>query len=155
MSGSDLDKRSPDDEERRQPQDPAGTQPRYDPASLLPAAPVPDDVVDADVVEEREEEREDMLPARREAGGAAEPVGAAKHSTFAPRFHFLTGALMAVGLAALAGVVLFIVAPNNNTDDSGVRTGRTGRPRRAGRPAPSRSRSTSGSSTELPTAARS
>jgi hypothetical protein len=121
MSGSDLDKRSPDDEERRQPQDPAGTQPRYDPASLLPAAPVPDDVVDADVVEEREEEREDMLPARREAGGAAEPVGAAKHSTFAPRFHFLTGALMAVGLAALAGVVLFIVAPNNNTNDSGVR----------------------------------
>jgi len=121
MSGRDLDTRSPDDGERRQPQDPAGTQPRYDPASLLPAAPVPDDVVDADVVEEREEEREDLLPARRRGGGAPEPVAAAKHSTFAPRFHFLTGALMAVGLAALAGVVLFIVAPNNGSGDNGVK----------------------------------
>ena len=54
-------------------------------------------------------------------GRRGRPVAAAKHSTFAPRFHFLTGALIAVGLAALAGVVLFIVAPNDNTNDSGVR----------------------------------
>ena len=55
----------------RHPQDPAGTQPRYDPDSLLPANPVPDDVVDADIVEEREEQRGDLLPARRGSGGCS------------------------------------------------------------------------------------
>jgi hypothetical protein len=115
---SDLDK--PADDDGRHPQDPAGTQPRYDPQALLPAAPVPDDVVDADVVDEREEERGDLLPVRRRPGAPAEPVAAAKHSSFAPRFHFLTGALMAVGLAAIAGLVLFIAIPSGGGGDNGV-----------------------------------
>ena len=103
--------------EGRHPQDPAGTQPRYDPNALLPSEPVPDDVVvDADIVEEREEERGDLLPARRRPGGAAEPVAAARHSTYAPRFHFLTGALVAIGLAAIAGVVALALAPGGGTD---------------------------------------
>jgi hypothetical protein len=104
--------------EGRKPQDPAGTQPRYDPEALLPSEPVADDVVDADVVDEREAERGDLLPARR-YGGAAESVAPAKHSTYAPRFHFLTGALVAVGLAALAGLVAFFAVPRS--DDNGVR----------------------------------
>jgi len=105
----------------RHPQDPAGTQPRYDPEALLPAEPVPDDVVDAEVVDEREAERGDLLPARRSSGGLGE-VAPAKHSTYAPRFHFLTGALMAVGLAAIAGLVLFILLPGNSgSSDSGVK----------------------------------
>jgi hypothetical protein len=105
----------------RHPQDPAGTQPRYDPEALLPADPLPDDVVvDADIVDEREEERGDLLPARRGPGGAAEPVAPVRHSTYAPRFHFLTGALVAVGLAALAGLVAFVVAPSGGSSDSGV-----------------------------------
>jgi hypothetical protein len=100
----------------RNPQDPAGTQPRYDPEALLPSDPVVDDVVDADVVDEREAERGDLLPARRRAGGLGEPVAPAKHSTYAPRFHFLTGALVAVGLAALAGLALFIAIPRDGGD---------------------------------------
>jgi len=101
----------------RHPQDPAGTQPRHDPNALLPAEPVEDDVVvDADVVEEREADRGDLLPARRQAGGAAEPVAPARHSAYAPRFHFLTGALVAIGVAALAGLVLFVLAPGGGTD---------------------------------------
>jgi hypothetical protein len=110
---SDLDNVSPSG---RHPQDPAGTQPRYDPEGLLPAEPVPDDVVDADVVDEREAERGDLLPARRRSGGAPEPVAPASHSTYAPRFHFLTGALVAVGLAALAGLAVFIALPGGGTD---------------------------------------
>ena len=110
MSGSgDLEKGGASD--RRNPPDPAGTQPRHDPDTLLPAVPLPDDVVDADVVVEREEERGDLLPARRRAG-SPEAVAPAPHSEFAPRFHFLTGALVAVGLAALAGLVLFVALPS-------------------------------------------
>jgi hypothetical protein len=98
----------------RNPQDPAGTQPRYDPDALLPSDPVPDDVVDADVVDEREAERGDLLPARRRPGGAPEPVAPAAHSAHAARFHFLTGALVAVGLAALAGLAIFIAVPKDS-----------------------------------------
>jgi hypothetical protein len=100
----------------RRPQDPAGTQPRHDPDALLPAEPVADDVVDADVVEEREADRGDLLPARRRPGSAPEAVPPARHSQYAPRFHFLTGALVAIGLAALAGVVAFALAPGGGTD---------------------------------------
>ena len=100
----------------RHPQDPAGTQPRYDPEALLPAEPVRDDVVDADVVEEREAERGDLLPARRRPGAAPEPVAPARHSSYAPRFHFLTGALAAIGLAAIAGVIALVAAPGGGTD---------------------------------------
>jgi hypothetical protein len=112
----------------RHPQDPAGTQPRYDPEALLPAEPIPDDVVDAEVVDEREAERSDLLPARRNSGGLG-AVAPAKHSTYAPSFHFLTGALMAVGLAAIAGLVLFIVVPGNGgSSDSGVKNWSTWAP---------------------------
>ena len=100
----------------RNPQDPAGTQPRYDPEALLPSDPVVDDVVDADIVDEREAERGDLLPARRRAGDLGD-VAPAKHSTYAPRFHFLTGALVAVGLAALAGLAVFIAIPRSSSDD--------------------------------------
>jgi hypothetical protein len=102
----------------RHPQDPAGTQPRHDPQALLPAErPATDDVVDADVVEEREAERGDLLPARRRPGAAPEVVPPARHSQYAPRFHFLTGALVAIGLAAIVGVVAFVVAPGGGSDN--------------------------------------
>ena len=100
----------------RRPQDPAGTQPRHDPEALLPVEPVTDDVVDADVVEEREADRRDLLPARRRPGAAPEAVAPARSSQYAPRFHFLTGALVAVGLAALVGVVALILVPGGGTD---------------------------------------
>jgi hypothetical protein len=107
MSSGDVSPRDP------RPQDPAGTQPRHDPDALLPARPAraADDVVDADVVEEREGERGDLLPARRRPGDMPGPVAPAPHSQYAPRFHFITGALLALGLAALAGLAVFIWAP--------------------------------------------
>jgi hypothetical protein len=114
---SEQDPRDRDPRER--PPDPAGTRPRHDPESLLPATSEPllsDDVVDADVVDERDEERGDLLPARRRPGAPMEPVAPAGHSQYAPRFHFLTGALLAIGLAALAGIALFIALPGGGTD---------------------------------------
>ena len=104
---------------RERPPDPAGTRPRHDPDSLLPATSEPliaDDVVDADVVDERAEDRGDLLPARRRPGAPIEPVAPARHSQYAPRFHFLTGALVAVAVAALAGLAAFIVLPGGGQD---------------------------------------
>ena len=109
-------------EPQNRPADPAGTQPRHDPESLLPVErdPVrPDDVVEAEVVDEREAERGDLLPARRRPGMPSEPVAPARHSQYAPRFHFLTGALVAVGVAALVGLGLFIALPGGGQDPGG------------------------------------
>jgi len=109
-------------EPQNRPADPAGTQPRHDPESLLPAerdALRPEDVVEAEVVDEREAERGDLLPARRRSGMPSEPVAPARHSQYAPRFHFLTGALVAVGVAALVGLGLFIALPGGGQDPGG------------------------------------
>jgi hypothetical protein len=106
-----------DDEQPPTPSDPAGTRPKHDPESLLPASTEPLMPPDVDVVESNavdEDESGDLLPERRQAGGPAVAV-AAKHSTYAPRFQFLTGALMAIGIAALAGIALLIIAPSTST----------------------------------------
>jgi uncharacterized membrane protein YgcG len=116
MSEQDPRERDP----RERPPDPAGTRPRHDPESLLPATREPllrDDVVESEVVDEREEERGDLLPARRRPGSPAEAVPAAHQSQYAPRFHFLTGALVAIGLAALVGLALFIALPGGGKDN--------------------------------------
>jgi len=115
MSEQDPRDRNP----RERPPDPAGTRPRHDPESLLPATREPlltDEVVDSEVVDERAEERGDLLPARRRPGMPGEPVAPARHSQYAPRFHFLTGALVAVGLTAVLGVALFIALPGGGQD---------------------------------------
>jgi hypothetical protein len=114
-----MSDQDPRDRDREHPQDPAGTRPRHDPEALLPATReplIPDDVVDSEVVDDGEEGHSDLLPARRRPGGAAEPVAPARHSQFAPRFHFLTGALVAVALAAVAGLAVFIALPGGGTD---------------------------------------
>jgi hypothetical protein len=99
------------------PWDPAGTQPKHDPEALLPATPEPllppeAEVVESDAIDD--DEQGDLLPQRRAAAGAP-AVAAAKHSSFAPRFQFLTGALVAVGLAALAGIAVLIIGPSTST----------------------------------------
>lgn len=99
----------PDIDPRDRPADPAGTQPRHDPAALLPATRRPD-VVDASVVEDG-----DLLPERRAAGGPGAPRAPRVHSEHAPRFQFLTGALLAVGLAAIAGIALLIFGTPGGT----------------------------------------
>jgi len=106
-----------DQQQEGRPWDPAGTQPKHDPESLLPAASEPllppeAEVVESDAVDD--DEHGDLLPQRRAAAGAP-AVAAAKHSSFSPRFQFLTGALVAVGLAALAGIAILIIGPSTTT----------------------------------------
>jgi hypothetical protein len=120
VSGGEDVRRDP----RERPADPAGTQPKHDPDALLPAErdPVSDqNVIDVEPVEEPEGEGdgagEDLLPARRRPGDLGEPVAPARHSTYAPRFHFLTGALLAVGVAALIGLAAVVLIPGDGQDD--------------------------------------
>ena len=102
----------PDDKSElsKRPWDPAGTQPKHDPASLLPESSEPLLPPDADVVESDaidDDPDRDLLPERHRAAGA--PAVAAGPSEYAPRFQFMTGALVAVGIAALVGITIAIV----------------------------------------------
>jgi hypothetical protein len=93
---------------RLRPADPAGTRPKVDPGSLVPArieseiATEPEPIVDAEVVDEAE-----LLPERRESGG--EMVGAVPEVPHAPRFQFILGALIAVGVVAIAAGTALII----------------------------------------------
>jgi hypothetical protein len=114
------------------PPDPAGTRPKVDPASLLPARREPpgdDEVVDAQVVDEQEADGS-LLPERRAAAGAP-AIATPESAPYAPRFHFLTGALIAFGAAAIAALVLFVVQPGKN--DRVVRDWSTWRPSDGGK----------------------
>src|SRR5437763_3793137 len=100
---------------RERPPDPAGTRPRHDPEALLPDTPEPllpdPDVVDAEVVEEPGDGG-DLLPERVRPAGS--PAVAAATTEYAPRFHFMMGALVAVAIAAVVGVALAIVQPGGS-----------------------------------------
>jgi hypothetical protein len=96
------------------PWDPAGTQPKHDPSELLPASSEPllppdAEVVDSDAIDDDDR---DLLPERRKGAAAPAVAPAAGGSAFAPRFHFLTGVLVAVGLAAIAGIAVFVIGPS-------------------------------------------
>jgi hypothetical protein len=94
------------------PWDPAGTQPKHDPASLLPESSEPLLPPDAEVVESDaidEDHDGDLLPERHRAAGSPATAAAGGSSSYAPRFQFLTGALVAVGVAALVGITIAIV----------------------------------------------
>jgi hypothetical protein len=114
--GAEREDRRPGARER--PPDPAGTRPRHEPESLLPAnrvAAPPPDVVDSTAVED---DGGGLLPERRTRGGA---IGAAvpRETPFAPRFHFLFGALAALGAAAVTALVLVISAGGGAGDTKG------------------------------------
>jgi hypothetical protein len=102
---------------RERPPDPAGTRPKHDPAALLPAVRRPllgDEPADAEVVGDEAGPGGSLLPERRASAGvgaARPPVGG---SQYAPRFHFLTGALLAFGAAAVAALVLIVVDPGKS-----------------------------------------
>lgn len=83
---------------RERPDDPAGTKPKVDSESLLPAVREP-------LIEPP------ALPPADDDEGALEPIAAAPaaDSAYAPRFQFLLGALFALGLAAVAAVVAIAV----------------------------------------------
>jgi hypothetical protein len=109
---------------RARPPDPAGTQPKVDPASLLPArrSPVgrasadgsapPGEVVDAEVVEDAAGE---VLPARRAAGGTLAAAGSAE-APHAPRFQFLLGMLIALGVAAIAATAAVLTGGSGRVE---------------------------------------
>jgi hypothetical protein len=100
------------------PWDPAGTQPKHDPAALLPQQsesllPPDAEVIESDAVDE---DGGDLLPQRHSAAGAPAVAAAAGGSTYAPRFQFMTGALVAVGIAALVGITVAIVGIAPSSD---------------------------------------
>src|SRR6185436_18222658 len=101
------------------PWDPAGTQPKHDPDALLPDAPESLLPPDAEVVESDaiDEDGGDLLPERRASAGAPAVAAGARSSSFAPRFQFLTGALVAVGIAAIVGIAVLVIAPSTKTPE--------------------------------------
>jgi hypothetical protein len=101
------------------PWDPAGTQPKHDPDALLPDSPEPVLPPEAEVVESDavDEDGGDLLPERRAAAGAPALATPKKSSSYSPRFQFLTGALVAVGVAAIVGIAVLIIAPSTKTPE--------------------------------------
>jgi hypothetical protein len=102
------------------PWDPAGTQPKHDPDALLPDAPEPLLPPDAEVVESDavdDDDGGDLLPERRAAAGAPAVADAKQSSSYSPRFQFITGALVAVGIAAIVGIAVLIVGPSTKTPE--------------------------------------
>jgi hypothetical protein len=101
------------------PWDPAGTQPKHDPDELLPDAREPAVPPDAEVVESDavDEDGGDLLPERRAAAGAPAVAAAKQSSSYSPRFQFLTGALVAVGIAAIVGIAVLIIGPSTKTPE--------------------------------------
>lgn len=112
---------------RLRPPDPAGTQPKFDEASLVPSDEAPL-LADAEVIDSTAEEelseagdavaaepfevahaaepgelagRANLLPERRAAAGLG-PVAATVETPHAPRFQFALGALIAFAVAAIA-----------------------------------------------------
>jgi len=116
------------------PADPAGTTPRHDPRDLLPArhALPPAEIEDADVVEgdavdvtdgepdaqPAAEHGGDLLPERVAAAGAP-ALAPDVPPPHAPRFHFLAGALIAIGVGALLIAVGLALGGTGGGDSSG------------------------------------
>lgn len=104
---------------RARPYDPAGTRPRHDPDSVLPAERRPlltevETVVDADVVEDpvdRHGPADPHLLPERAAPAAAGRV----ETSFTPRFQFILGGLIAVGLAALVAFGAILTGDETRT----------------------------------------
>jgi hypothetical protein len=101
------------------PWDPAGTQPKHDPDELLPDTIEPVLPPDAEVVESDaiDEDGGDLLPERHAGAGAPAVAAADRSSSFAPRFQFLTGALVAVGIAAIVGIAVLVIGPTTKTPE--------------------------------------
>jgi hypothetical protein len=111
---------SPDRPQDARPWDPAGTQPKHDPDALLPDAPEPLLPPDAEVVESDavdDDDGGDLLPERRAAAGAPAVAAAKQSSSYSPRFQFITGALVAVGIAAIVGIAVLIVGPSTKAPE--------------------------------------
>jgi hypothetical protein len=116
---------------RLRPPDPAGTQPKWDPDELLPKetpraasgrlwAPAGEDGAaegDTETVPAGATAMAPAMapaPAETSAGDGAAPDDAPTYSRYSPRFQFLLGALLAVGAAAVALLVLVLAGDTDN-----------------------------------------
>jgi hypothetical protein len=130
---------------RSRPADPAGTRPKVDPESLLPQRPLsmprrdtpreqPGDVVEGEAVEvdgDAAGDGGDLLPQRRAAGGIGAPAARAAEPPHERRFHFLYGALAALGAAALALVVIVLASGGRSSNDAALAAWSAWRPNSA------------------------
>ncbi len=122
-----------EDDPRDRPADPAGTKPKVDPSSLVAerGLPVPATAVELDGPDllPAGDEPHQLLPERLARAGAPALAGGPVPTPHAARFQFLRGGLIALGLAAVAGIVVIAVA--------GTGGGGNGAPGRCGsRPRP-------------------
>jgi hypothetical protein len=113
---------------RLRPPDPAGTQPKWDPDELLPKetpraasgrlwAPAGEDAAAGDTeAVPAGATATASVEAPASAGGddGAAPDDAPTYSRYSPRFQFLLGALLAVGAAAVALLVLVLAGDTDN-----------------------------------------
>ncbi|HWH92735.1 MAG TPA: hypothetical protein VNT03_02640 [Baekduia sp.] len=115
---------------RLRPPDPAGTQPKYDPAALLPRrrvastpgtlwAPPAEGAGEGDVQEEPE-----IRPRREDEPTAATELDAAPaYSRYSHRVQFALGALLAVGASAIVLLVAALVGDGRDPDTITLRSG--------------------------------
>ena len=104
MTGQGRDSRDP----RWRPPDPAGTKPKHDPQSLLPQRRAP--LLPAETQAAGDgADAGSALATRRGGRGDLAVAGALSTSRWTPRFRFLLGVLLGIGVIAVAAVVLLAV----------------------------------------------
>jgi hypothetical protein len=118
----------PDADPRLRPPDPAGTQPKWDPEELLPrrgADPRPASGALWDpYAPEGDTEKTGAGHDHEDAGVAvAAAVHQPKSSKYAARFQFALGALLAVGLAAVALLVAVLVGTSSDDNKLPAQSG--------------------------------
>jgi hypothetical protein len=122
---------------RLRPPDPAGTQPKYDPESLLPRSKVVaatatggalwdpsatrphDPAADAEADVAGEDEERDAPEPETVAAAVAAP----RVSRYSPRFQFAFGALLAIGAAGIVLLVALLIDHNHKTHPRAIPAG--------------------------------
>jgi hypothetical protein len=132
ISDDEAPKSAHDADPRLRPPDPAGTQPRWDPETLLPekAEARPGgalwDPFATDDPEKADGDTETVGAGdaqRADAGVAVAVATDPPASKYAPRFQFVLGALLAVAAASIVLLVLVLLSP---TDDKAQQAGASG-----------------------------
>ncbi|HVW17663.1 MAG TPA: hypothetical protein VHB30_05395 [Solirubrobacteraceae bacterium] len=112
-----------DEDPRSRPADPAGTKPKVDPGSLVPrrALPVTSSAVEVDPrapdADATTDDGHDLLPERLARAGAPALGAAPVRPPHQGRFQFVRGGLIAVALAAIAGIVAIVLAGTGDGGD--------------------------------------
>lgn len=111
---------------RLRPPDPAGTQPKHDPASLLPQHSLATTAATlwappATGSGDQEHGEPALLPHRADEAATAPPQDAPtqepEYSRYSHRVQFALGALLAIGIAGIVLLVAAVVGNNDSSDD--------------------------------------